>query len=237
MSQALPDFPDDTVQYVCSEWWRLAPEQTLCRGRLIRAFVPHIDQEPYILITEGRAEATAHAKATFRMEPFNIKEAHRAPALPVAALPQPKGERRFVYRGKVRPALVLASEADDIEKSLVSGAARWLTAKTVIVAPYYGTDQDGTRGGWPAAFVERIRHAMYPQCMCDRLPIGGVTESVLRFDQVQPIGKNLTAIEILPYRLSDEALEIIDDWIVWYYRRALPADGPLLSARSILLGE
>lgn len=55
MSQALPEFPDDTVQYVCSEWWRHAPEQTLCRGRLIRAFVPHIDQEPYILITEGRA--------------------------------------------------------------------------------------------------------------------------------------------------------------------------------------
>jgi hypothetical protein len=237
MSQGLPSFPDDTVQYVCSEWWRHAPEQTLCRGRLIRAFVPHIDQEPYVLITEGRAEGIAHERATFRMEPFIFKEVHRAPALPVAALPQPKGERRFVYRGKIRPALVLACEADDIEKSLVSGAARWLTAKTFIVAPYYGTDQDGTRGGWPPAFVQRIRHAMYPQYMCDRLPIGGVNESVLRFDQVQPIGKNLAAIEILPFRLCEEALDIIDDWIVWYYRRAMPADGTLFNARAILLGE
>jgi hypothetical protein len=130
---------------------------------------------------------------------------------------------------------VFALEAADIDKQLVSGSARWQTAKTILVAPYYGADQDGTRGGWPPAFVQRIRRAMYPQYMCDRLPMGGSVESIMRFDQVQAIGPARTAIDILPWKLSDEALAFVDEWLTWYVRRELLVDGPLYSARDLLV--
>jgi hypothetical protein len=235
MTVASPNFPDDCVQSVCATWWIADSTQGLCRGRLIRTFIPHIDQQPHVLSAQGRASATAHGQALFSMAPFNMKSPPPQPALPVAAITHPAGERQFVYRGKVRPALVLALEADDIERQLVSGAARWQTAKTILVAPYYGADQGGTRGGWSPLFVQRIRRAYYPQYMCDRLPIGGSEESIMRFDQVQAIGPDRPAIEILPWKLSDEALSFVDEWLTWYVRRELLEGGPLHLVREMLV--
>jgi hypothetical protein len=158
-------FPDDSVQSLCSSWWIHDPDLKLRRGRLIRTFIPHIDQDPYVLITQGRAVATAHSSAQFAMAPFNLRSPPPQPSIPVAALTHPTGERQFVYRGKIRPALVLALEADEIERQLVSASARWQTVKTIMVAPYYGADPGGTRGGWSPIFVQRIRRAFYPQYM------------------------------------------------------------------------
>jgi hypothetical protein len=235
MTAALPKFPDDCIQSLCGTWWVADADLKLCRGRLIRAFIPHVDQEPFVLTAQSRAAATQHSSALFSMAPFRMKSPPPQPTLPVAALTHPAGERQFVYRGKVRPALVLALEADDIDKQLVSGSARWQTAKTILVAPYFGADQGGTRGGWPPVFVQRIRRAVYPQYMYDRLPIGGPEESIMRFDQAQPIGPARTAIEIFPWKLSDEALAFVDEWLTWYVRRELLAEGPLHSARELLV--
>lgn len=227
-------YPEDSVQSLCSSWWTADTDLKLCRGRLIRAFIPHIDQDPYVLIVQGRGVATEHKSAHLTMAPFNLKSPPPQPAVPVAALTHPAGERQFVYRGKVRPALVLAVEADDIDRQLVSGSARWQVTKTILVAPYYGADRGGTRGGWPPIFVQRIQRAVYPQYMYDRLPIPGSDESIMRFDQVQVIGPARTAIEILPHRLSDEALAIVDEWLNWYVRRELLESGPLHAVRQLL---
>ncbi len=236
MSAALPKFPEDSVQNLCAEWWVHDVDLKLCRGRLIRTFIPHVDQEPFVLVAQARTSATAHSSASFKLEPYKMNAPPAAPTLPVAALTHPAGERQFVYRGKVRPALVVAVETAEVEKQLVSGAARWQTAKTLLVAPYYGADRDGSRGGWPPLFVERIRRAHYPQYLCDRLPIGGPAESILRFDQVQPIGTARASVEVFPYRLCDEALAYVDEWITWYLRRELLAEGPLHLARGLLVG-
>lgn len=195
----------------------------------------YFDLNPHVLTTRGRASATDHQAALFSLEPFNINSPPQQPRLPVAATTHPAGERQFVYRGKVRPALVLATEADEIDRQLVSAASRWHTTKTILVAPYYGADQDGTRGGWPPMFVQRIRHAEYPQYMCDRLPIGGPIESIMRFDQAQPIGAARPALDVLPWKLSDEAIDLVDEWLTWYMRRQLPEDGTLHQFRQIVL--
>lgn len=234
MSAALPKFPEDSVQSLCHEWWVADANLKLCRGRLIRTFLPHVEQDPHVLVAQARASATEHDSAKFKLEPFRMNAPAAAPLLPVAALTHPAGERQFVYRGKVRPAIVLALESPDVDKQLVSGAARWQTAKTVLVAPYYGADSDGTRGGWPPLFIERIRRAHYPQYLCDRLPIGGPVESILRLDQMQPVGSSRPAIQIFPHRLGDEAMGYIDEWVNWYLRRELLADGALLIARNLL---
>src|SRR5690606_22222092 len=102
---------------------------------------------------------------------------------------------------------------------------RWLTAKTLIIAPYYGADQDGTRGGWPPAFVERIRHGEYPQYVWDVLPIASVNESILRLDQIQAVGRSNIAIEVLPHILGEAALTIIDEWCTWIMRAGVTVQG------------
>ena len=141
-----------------------------------------------ILTPEGRKDPTSHTQVNYRLEPLHIKRISRPPTLPVAALPSYSGEIRTVYRAKKRPLLVISCGGPDIPKGLKVGAAGWQTAPTLLVAPYYGATQSGTRGGWKEEFVKRIRRCEYPQYLWDKLPINGSTEeSILGFDHIQPL--------------------------------------------------
>src|SRR4029453_7944945 len=64
-----PKYPEDSVQYYCSPWWIRTDNSQVKRGRLLWAFVPHVDQHPFVLIAEGRTEATEHGSANYRFEP------------------------------------------------------------------------------------------------------------------------------------------------------------------------
>jgi hypothetical protein len=128
------------------------------------------------------------------------------PALPVAALPQYKKEVRAVYRAKKRPGLIVCSGGTKIDRILTAGKPKWQTSRTVIVAPYYGTDEGGKRSGFKPEFVKRIRRCEYSQYMWDLLPINGSTEeSVMRLDHPQPVGRSEDSMELLDYCLSDDA--------------------------------
>ncbi|MGO9663699.1 MAG: hypothetical protein ACLP66_10355 [Polyangia bacterium] len=237
MTPAFPKPPNDSVQFMVhpDPWWQDEPAQTLVRGRLVRAFIPFVEQQPFVLIPEGRSDPLSHEKATYRMVPFSLKDRQPPPQIPVAGLPHAKGERRFVYRGKVRPALVLSVGGDDVPHSLVSASARWITSRTILVAPYFGADQDGSRGGWPPAFVQRIRRAAYPQYVWDYLPLGDVQESILRLDQIQAIGSDPKSLEVMPYRLADVPMQILDEWLCWLVQGGLSPDGLLSGLREGLL--
>ena len=67
-----------------------------------------------------------------------------------------------------------------------------------------------------AVLVERIRHARYRQFFYDRLPLGGTSESILRFDQMFPVSHNAQSHERTGFRLSDRALELLDEWLDWF---------------------
>ncbi len=212
------DWPDDSVQgLVDFDWWVPCPEpKKLTRGQLVRAFIPHADQTPYRLVPEGRNEPTDHRNVRFTIEATKIGDPNRHSRLPVAALPSlPPGEVYAVYRAKVRPCLIISTGGPIPPKE--SGVAPWVTFPTIAVAPYFGADQDGGRGGWRPDFIERIRHAEYPQYVWDKLPLGGrgPAESVLRLDQAQPIGRHYNSIEPLPWMLSDDALALVDEWHHW----------------------
>jgi hypothetical protein len=228
-------YPDDSIQSLVGKWWEEDGSRDVRRGRLVRAFVPHVDQEPQVLVAEGRAAPTDHTRALFRLETFRISQPPPASSLPVAALPELPGERRFVYRGKVRPALVLSTGGADVPAVLRLGAARWQTAPTILVAPYYGADRDGERGGWKPEFVARIRRAEYPQFIWDSLPIGDVKESILRLDHIMPIGRHPNSFEVTAHRLTAEALSIVDEWIAWITAGTLAEDGVLYDIRRGLL--
>jgi len=91
-----------------SPWWTISTSKELCRGRLLKAFVPHTDLIPNVLVAESRAEPTVHDRVNYRIENFSIANPPRNPKLPVAALQNFPGERRFVYRAKKRPVLVIS---------------------------------------------------------------------------------------------------------------------------------
>jgi hypothetical protein len=208
-------FPKDSIQHYVTPWWCVDEGNRLRRGRLINAYIPYIPQQPSVLIAEGREEPTEHSRINYKITPFNIKDPPQAPRLPVAALPINEKERLFVYKTKKRPAIVLNCGGTAVDKSLRIGAASWQTTLTISIAPYFGTDGDGTRAGWREEFVTRIRHAEYPQYLWDILPIGGTSSSVLRLDQTMPIGKDLGAFSMTKYFLSEDALQVLDEWREW----------------------
>lgn len=212
-------------------WWTEVEHKQLCRGRLIEAFVPHVGLTPMTLEVQGRSTPTAHERALFTLAPLRIKSPPRAPTIPVAALPAVGGEVHAVYRTKKRPALVLSTGGDDLPLE-VTRSLGWQVARTVIVAPYYGVEQSGKRGGWPLEFVRRISRAEYPQYAYDMLPIQGSKESILRLDHLQPIGRHHESVDLTTFVLSSEALLVIDEWLVWLVTGTLREDGILTMLRD-----
>lgn len=209
-------YPEDAVQSMIDPWWVEDSSTPLCRGRLIRAFLPHVDQIPKQLIAIGRSSADDHTRADYEIAPLRIKEPLQRSRLPVAALPAFEGEVNAIYRAKTRPALLVSEGGFPVEKTLTSGKPKWQTAPTVLVAPYYGVDEGGTRAGFRPEFVTRVRRCNYSQFMWDTLPLGGsTTESILRLDHLQPIGQHHDTIMMTPYRLSEDALVVLDDWLDW----------------------
>ena len=224
----IPEFPETCLQYYCDPWWVEAQDRQLRRGRLIWAFLAHIDQQPYRLVPESRSKSTEHGSAEFRMEALLGQAISTGPRLPVAGLPQYEGEVYLVQRAKRRPALVLSTGGDDVPKSVRTGSARHQTNPTILVAPYYGVDASGSSGGWRPDFVERIRRCEYPQYMWDRLPFGSRKESVLRLDHLQPIGKYGKSFEVSDYELDREALLVVDEYLRWLLLGGFPGGDSVL---------
>lgn len=121
--------------------------------------------------------------------------------------------------------LVIALAGDKVPKHLRTGYPKYQTSPTHLALPYYGADLTATRAGFSEEFLERVRHCTYRQFGWDMLPIGGSTvESVLRFDHLQPISTSFSSFEATEYKLSDEALEVVEDWLEWHFTATLPED-------------
>ncbi|MCP4112151.1 MAG: hypothetical protein GY749_42590 [Desulfobacteraceae bacterium] len=215
-------YNEDCLQALLDTWWESDENEEYKRGRLIRAFIPHVDQIPYSLIPTGREKPTEHNAATVRLVPLNPVKANKLPKLPVAAIPQYSGEIRAVYRAKKRPAVILCSGGAKTDRSLTLNKAKWQTNRTVIVAPYYGADEGKEkRSGFSPVFIDRIKRCEYPQYMWDKLPLDGSTESVLRLDHMQPVGRSRESIELTPFCLSSKALMLLDEWTDWLIKGKL----------------
>lgn len=141
----------------------------------------------------------------------------------------------MVLRAKKRPVLVLSTGGADVPKALRIGAARYQTNATIIAAPYYGADPGGSTGGWKPEFVARIRRCEYPQYMWDSLPLQGRNESILRLDHMQPVGRHGESYEITEFVLHEDALALVDEYLLWFLLGDLLRGGLLNEFRSALL--
>lgn len=229
-------YPEISIQSMIdpSPWWVHAQSKEPHRGRLIWAFLPHVDQVPLRLVPVGRAKATAHEQVTVRIEPLRVRQPQPYVTLPVAGMPSYPGEARIVQRAKRRPALVIADGGSPLPKDMTQGRPRWQVSPTVLVVPYYGGEQDGTRAGFPPAFLDRVRRCEFPQFMSELLPQGG-GESVLYLNHIQPLGRHHDSIELTDFCLSEDAMAILDEWVIWVVTGLLPKNGLLHPARKQFL--
>ena len=231
-------YPDDCIQSIIAapgKWWIQNNKRELCRGALIFAFVPHIDQTPYTFEPVGRNKADEHREARVKVAPLKVDQPLIQANLPVAAMPLHQGEVWAAYRAKRRPCLVLGSTATPtVDKGLVKGMPKYMTAPTILVAPHYGVDRNGRRAGYNPAFVERIRHCEYPQFVWNPLPTVGPKESILRLDQLQPIGAHYKSHRVTEFRLSDDALSVVDESIQWLVWGGVPEGGHIAAYREII---
>lgn len=210
-------YPEDSFQSLVlpNNWWDKDSSRDLCRGALVRSYISHVDQTPYAFRMLGRSQAEQHNEADMVVEPMRVGHPLDKTPLPVAAMPQYPGEVWAAYRAKSRPCIVVAVNSPVVDSKLTRGKPNNATAPTMLVAPFYGVAK-GKRAGYSEVFVERVRHCEWPQFFWDHLPIERGEESILRLDQVQPIGMDRRSFETLGFRLSDTALELFDELLTWY---------------------
>lgn len=211
-------YPDNTLQgMLIPNWWVEDSSSSYEKGRLIRVFIPHVEQIPTKLTCIGRVEDTDHNYCKFKAEPLCIKNPPEKDILPVAAAPLYEDEIRIALRAKRRFAIIICEGGYEIERKINPGKPRWQTAPMLLVAPYYGVDEKtGSRAGFSPQFVDRVKQCVYPQFIWDIIPAPSKTEeSILKLDHLQPVGRHHDSIELTKYRLSDEALIALDEWFQW----------------------
>jgi len=207
-------YPDDCLQCLADNWWEKADSKELTRGALVYAHVQFFSEIPIELVPE-RETAYGHDRVIVKARPLYGRSSQPASVLPVAAFPRLAGADCYlVNRAKRRPCVVIGEiQRPLISRTLTKGMGKHQTAPFVAIAPYYGVEQK-YRAGYNPEFVERVRHAAYPQWMWDVLP-HSKKESILRLDQIQPMGIHHQAYEHTGFKLSDEALMLFDEHLYW----------------------
>lgn len=230
-------FPDDSIQYLVEDdgWWIKNTEADLVRGALIWAFVYQIDQLPYTFVPVSRSKAREHDKAFVEVAELKIGEHLERDQLPVAGMTTYKGECWVANKAKLRPCIVWSANCSNVDKSLTKGKPKGSTAPTYLVAPFYGVDTGKNRAGYSEAFVQRVRHCEYPQFHWDMIPDSNSSkESILRLDHMQPVGAHTKSYRLSGYKLSEAALEILDDQYTWLTRGGLPEKSIILDFQELM---
>ncbi len=105
------------------------------------------------------------------------------------------------------------------------GKAKHVRQRSLLVAPYYGNDKSGTRGGFPDEISRLTRHCHIRQFFWDQLPGGNTQESILRLDRIQSLINASESYKDDGWRLSDEALAVLDDRLEWFWFNRLDPEG------------
>ena len=225
-------YPDICPQSLVEPWWEEDIGDDFKSGRLVWAFLPHVDQVPYNVEPVGRAKPTEHRTAIMSVKRFKIGAPARKKDLPVSAMPVYDREMLYIYRTKKRPGIIISKGGALVEKKLTIGKAKNRTDPTILLAPSYSV-----REAFSEELCERVRRCEYPQFMWDDLPVGGAEKgSIIRFDHLQPVGRSKKSVEFTKYCLSDKALTFIMDWIGWLISGYMDEKSEFCETRTFLMG-
>ncbi len=233
-------YPEDCIQSIIAKegWWLDYQENQLCRGALISTFIPHITRTPFTFEPISRSKPEEHGRAVVKAGPLKVDQPLKKTDLPVAAMTLTDDEVWTAYRAKKRPCIVIGIESPAVDKSLTAGKPKLATAPTVLVAPYYGIPKNDKRAGYDPRFIELVRHCEFPQFVWDLLPAKkGTGDSLLRLDQMQPIGAHHDSYKLLNHRLNDDGLAFIDDMLSWLITGSYKKDGNLEAYRDLMKNQ
>ncbi len=233
-------YPDNSVQTLCSNWWIKQEKPRRDVWCLAEAHVRHLSGIPYVLESIGRDKDKAHS-GNHSIAHFNLttlKNTHSSPEitnLPIAAVPHYPGEVLTVLRAKRRPVLILANSGTAVEEHLRQNSSRSKFGPVYLVAPYYSAESNGIREGFKPEFVNRVRSLNYTQFFWDYLPHQRGHSSILRLDHIQPIEPDICSLVALPWKLSDEAQEVMKEAIQLHLCGSPPdKDGIWATAKQML---
>ncbi|MBU0990942.1 MAG: hypothetical protein KJ737_00495 [Proteobacteria bacterium] len=226
-----PNYPDVSPQNLIEPWWIEHSDDDFKPGKLIWAFLPHVEQIPYTLEPIGRDEPTEHTTGKVQIKRFEISSPPIKKNLPLAAMPVFKNEMFCAYRTKKRPAIIISKGGTFIEKALTKNKSKWRTDRTVLVVPSYSV-----RDAFSPEFCERVQRCEYPQFLWDYLPLGGTDKgSIIRFDHLQPVGRSPKSVEFTKYCLSEKAMTFIMEWISWLISGYLDEKSEFCKTRSFFM--
>jgi len=210
-------YPSDSIQSIV-DWWEPQDVKVITRGTLLKALVPYHYGSPARLEAERLPNMPGdHERVKFTLMPFTVSTPPPAQKLPVACLPHFTDVSWRLGAVKPRPVLVLAQSQIKVDKVLRAGQPSYQFEDCFLVAPYFGADQNGQRAGFKPELIAKIRHCTYPHLLWDSLPFRGATQnSILRLDQIQPIVDHHHYRTHTGFRLSDDAMDVIDEFTRWH---------------------
>lgn len=213
--------------------WNEDDGKQLRRGRLIWVNLPHVMQEQTTLEAVGRNDPADHSSALFKLSTLRFDGVRQASKLPVAGLTSFAKEVYTVHRSKIRPAVLVHDPISPLSSDLRRGAYKPHTTATMVVAPLYGTAQEG-RAGFPPVLLDRIMRCEYPNYVGLRVP-GSTAPSVMRLDHLQPICMNHQAYRLSEHFLSDDLLALLSEWLQWLQTGGLDDESTLGKVRQMLM--
>ena len=118
-------------------------------------------------------------------------------------------ERALIVGAKRRPVILLSK-----------AAATWSDGRRrnddcYLVVPVYSFSRDETRESYSTAFIDRVKGYIYWQIFyLPPMANGRIREGFARLDRIQTVHKEL--LRQIPVMLSEDALELLRDWIRVY---------------------
>ena len=221
-------FPDDCIQYLAASWWEEVTPPKRERWRLVNVYVRHITAAPYEVVLTGRREARDHSGADLTVGAFRADQRQPMTPLPIAAIPNYPQERFTLNRGKMRPALIIATPGTTIDRAVRSDIPKAHYTPTYIVAPYYTAEPTGSQAGVPQEFIRQVKRCEFTQCFWDMLPLTkGHPGSILRLDQIQAVEPDINSLKATEWMLSEEAQGIVHEMLLRHLTQIeLDPDGP-----------
>lgn len=210
-------YPSDSIQSIV-DWWEPQDPKRITRGSLLRALVPYHYGSPTRLEAERQPRTPGdHERVQFSLKPFTVSTAPPAQKLPVAAIPHWDDVSWKIAAVKPRPVIVIAQTQVKVDAALRKGSPNYQHQDCFLVAPYFGADQNGARAGFRPELVDKIRHCTYPHLLWDSLPHKTSTpNSILRLDQLQPMVNHYQYHLHTGFRLGDDAMDILDEFLRWH---------------------
>jgi hypothetical protein len=225
------NWPEDSVQAFANAWWEDAPTNRIRRGALLNAWVPYTDQVPKEILFEESIGLPSERRYQVRSVPFDGEEKDK---VHVPGIILKDDETLLGAVAKSRPVLVLSEPAPEFQKRQWPGMAAHQRISKFTVAPYFGVEHTGERGGYDEIIVRLARRGRYAHLMWDWLP-GAGAPSLLRLDCLTTFTLGNTTVTHTGKRLSSEALLYLDDWFLWMCRGGeCPRDSSLGEVRDLI---